>query len=409
MARILFLAHRIPYPPNKGDKIRSWHFLKHLCKQHEVHLGCFIDDPADLAHVEFLETICSSVTCSFATPLKQKLASLKGLLTGTSLTENAYPSRKLRHDIAARLTSQPFDLVFIFSAASFTFLPKDLPDTALVTDFVDVDSAKWGAYADQARWPMSMIYAREAQKLADFEAKVADVSRVSFLVSEDEAGVLKSMLTAHGVHADVRGIPNGVDAEAFSPKRFEHPPVADRIIFTGAMDYLPNVEAVTWFVEQVFDQVKQALPATEFVIAGRPVSPSVQRLDKRAGVTVLGGVEDMAAEIAKAALVVAPLQTARGIQNKVLEGMAMSKPVLCTPAANEGINAPDGEAVVIAQHASDFASKVIALLSSEKEREAIGQRARAYVLDNFSWQTAERQLDTSLEGVLPSGQTGGTA
>lgn len=394
MARILFLSHRIPYPPNKGDKIRSWHFLEHLCKNNEVHAGFFIDDKDDFEHLAFLESRCETVHFAFAKPATQKLASLRGLMTGTSLTENAYPSSKFRRQISSLLEKHSFDLIFLYSAATYAFLPDDMEQIPILTDFVDVDSEKWRAYSNSSKWPMSWVYAREAEKLSRFEAKVAIRSAHSILVSADEARLMKPGLGEHNIEATVQGIPNGVDTGVFTPENYEAPAVGHRIIFTGAMDYAPNVEAVVWFADNVFESLRQKAGRVEFLIAGRPVAPAVERLGRRDGIVVLGGVDDMAAEIAAANIVIAPLQTARGIQNKVLEGMAMAKPVVCTRAANEGINAEHGVTALVTDSPEEFVQAISSLLDSESMRQSIGNAARDFVDRNFSWEAAFASIDT---------------
>lgn len=399
MAKILFLVHRIPYPPNKGDKIRSWNFLRHLCETHEVHAGFFVDDPADIQHVKVLEEHCRSVHWSFASPMKQKLASLRGFLNGRCLTEMAYPSAKLREGVK-QVLDRGIDCVFLYSAASRAFLPKEVT-VPIITDFVDVDSAKWEAYAAQKSGPLSAIYHREARLLARYEHNLARESATSVFVSGDEAALFRERLGAPSSAAEVFGIPNGVDTEAFDPDKYQGQRSAGkRVLFTGAMDYAPNVDAVEWFVRDIFPAIRRAINDVEFFVAGRPVAPAVKALGTEDGVTVLGGVDDMAAEIAKADVVVAPLRTARGIQNKVLEGMAMAKPVVCTSAANEGINAVVGESIIVADEVEAFAESVIDLLNDPKKAHQISQNARRFVQQFNSWEAAFSQLDTVISDAL---------
>jgi len=400
MARILFLAHRIPYPPNKGDKIRSWHFLEYLMLRHEIHLGFFIDAEEDLKHVDFLEKQCCSIEYCFASPLKQKIASLAGFFNGTSLTENAYPSRKMKRFVSALIEDKKIDAVFLFSAATFTFLPRDLQGIPIITDFVDVDSAKWEAYADNGKWPMSMIFGREAKRLAAFEAKVAQRSVANILVSENEATLMKGRLAAEiSDDLSILGITNGVNTSVFSPEKYTASISPNQMIFTGAMDYAPNVEAVEWFVHSVFLRLKKDYSDMEFIVAGRPVAPSVQKLNAYDGVIVLGAVDDMAETISRSAIVVAPLLTARGIQNKVLEGMAMGKPVIATSAANEGINAPDQEAIWIADDADSFIAATKALLNEETAIR-MGFTARKFVDQNFNWAASCASLEDLISKAI---------
>lgn len=369
-------------------------------ENHDVHVGFFVDDPEDLKHVPFLEEHCSSVTWKFCSHKTQKLASLRGLLSGTSLSENAYPSGQFRKQIARVLDQHEIDLIYIYSAASWTFLSRVATLPAVVTDLVDVDSAKWQAYAKDSRFPFSLIYAREARKLERFEALVAHDSCATLLVSDDEAAFFQKRIETDDAPS-IAGVANGVDTSVFSPDNYsEDIELPDRIIFTGAMDYTPNVQAVKWFADKVLPTLKEKRPTVEFVIAGRPVAPTVQRLDEKPGVTVLGGVEDMAKEIAKAGIVVAPLQTARGIQNKVLEGMAMAKPVVCSSLANEGINAVNDKAIIVADTPEAVSEAILNLLEDGEKRKKIGAAARTFVAANFSWQVTQEKIDRIIAGCL---------
>jgi len=386
MANILFLAHRIPYPPNKGDKIRSWNFLRRLASEHTVHAGFYVDDPNDRENISVVGDLCASSCAVEVSPFLQKLYSLRGFLCGRSLTEMAYPRMRLRRYVSRLLQSGQVDCVFLFSAATATLIEEDCA-VPIISDLVDVDSAKWEAYADAKEGPLSWIYSREGRLLSRFEGQVAGRSHASLFVSEDEA---KLMRERHpDVAAKVFGVANGVATEVFDPALYDikqmQGPEPARVVFTGAMNYAPNIEAVAWFTKEIWGRVIEKFPEAEFVIAGSPVSAEVKKLASAPGVTVLGFVEDMAQVLAEARVVVAPLKTARGIQNKVLEAMAMAKPVVATRLANEGINAPMGEGVLLADEIDSFASQIIDLLNSPEKALEIGACGRAYVLEHFSW------------------------
>jgi glycosyltransferase involved in cell wall biosynthesis len=247
MARILFLVHRIPYPPNKGDKIRSWHFLQHLLSKHEVDLAFFVDDESDLQHIDFLRNQCASVSYAYASPLRQKLAALRGFLKDQSLTENAYPSRKLRKTISDLIAKNQTDLIFAYSAAPMAWLPTQVNLPPAICDLVDVDSAKWQAYSETSGFPTNWVYGRENIKLAAFENKVAEECAQCLLVSDDEASLFKQQLEKAKQPTDhIHGVANGVDCTLFSPEIYPNiaPGQDIKLIFTGAMDYQPNVEAV---------------------------------------------------------------------------------------------------------------------------------------------------------------------
>lgn len=403
MARILFLAHRIPYPPTKGDKIRSWHFLNHLLSNHDVDLAFFVDDEKDLAHIPFLREKCANLSYAYASPRKQKFAALKGFFNGRSLTENAYPSTELRGSIAEILARDETDLIFAFSAATMAWLPTNTILPPMICDMVDVDSAKWRAYSEQSRFPLNWVYGREARKLAEFEHKVTSQCEKCLLVSDDEAAVLKEQLHNVSQKADhVLGLTNGVDCSLFSPVHYptRKPGQGIKLIFTGAMDYQPNVEAVLWFADRVLPKLIERNPTISFTVAGGPVAAAVDKLKINSAIHIKGRVADMAQEIAACDIVVAPLQTARGIQNKVLEGMAMAKPVIASSQANEGINAPHGSAIYLADTPENYVDAILRLSADPETMASLGTAARKFVKQSFSWDSSFKALDQIVDDTL---------
>ncbi|PCI63101.1 MAG: sugar transferase [Kordiimonadales bacterium] len=397
MANILFLSHRIPYPPNKGDKIRSWNFLKRLAEEHTVHLGCFVDLKDDRQYEAFLKERMETTCFQHTAPFQQKLLSLRGLLKGQCLTENAYPHKRLRSYVKDLIEGGSVDLIFLFSAATASLLPSRLT-IPVVCDFVDVDSEKWRAYAETASWPMSWVYRREAEKLNQFEKSVYGTSQRSVFVSEDEA-TLFSALHGGGLK-EISGIPNGVDFKQFDASQHEGKAQPKNIVFTGAMDYLPNIEAVEWFCRDMWPLIRAEHPDAVFTIGGGPVPARVKRLSANPNVTVLGFVENMAEVLAAAAVCVAPMKTARGIQNKILEAMAMSKPVVTTVLGNEGINAEHGEHLYVAGSPKEFATGVSALLDGPEAAKKVGASGHGFVKANFSWSRSYQDLSSVINEAL---------
>ena len=376
---LLFLAHRIPFPPNKGDKIRSFHLLRHLAERYAVHLGAFVDDADDWQHAAQLQTWCASVKLVPLHPLRARLASLSGLLNGDALTLPYYRSAALKRwaDDLARTGAVMRGLAF--SSAMAQFMPK-LP--VRVLDMVDVDSDKWTQYAPTRRWPMSWVYAREGRKLADWEARVAADFDATLLVSGDEAKLLQTRVPA--ARDRIGAFENGVDAEYFSPERTYPDPYPDAvrgIAFTGAMDYWPNVDAVVWFAERIFPAVREAVPAAQFTVVGSRPADAVVRLARQPGVVVTGGVPDVRPYLAHAACAVAPLRIARGVQNKVLEAMAMACPVVASPQAAEGIRAEAGRDYWLAPDEAAFAAAVVDRLRAGGRN----PQARAGILARYDW------------------------
>ena len=396
MEGLLFLAHRIPFPPNKGDKIRSFHLLRHLAARHEVHLGAFVDDPDDWQYRDALRPWCKSIKLLPLHPRRARLASLRGFLSGEPLTLPYYRNRELKRWAEALAASGSVTRGLAFSSAMAQFMPATLDRRVL--DMVDVDSDKWSQYAPTQRWPLSWLYAREGRKLAVWEAHVAQAFDATLLVSDDEAALLQQR--APQARHRISAFENGVDADYFSPARDYPNPYADEargVVFTGAMDYWPNIDAVTWFAERIFPAIRETVPAAQFTIVGSRPSEAVRALARQPGVIVTGGVPDVRPWIAHADCAVAPLRIARGVQNKVLEAMAMARPVVASAQAAEGIRAEAGRDFILAQGETGFAQAVANCL----QLPASCASARDRILQNYDWTRNLRAIDPLFESKLP--------
>ena len=381
MAKLLYLVHRMPYPPNKGDKVRSYHLLKHLVAQHEVHLGTFVDDPDDLQHLPTLRALCADVCAVPLTPRMARLKSLTGLLHGEPLTLRYYQSEVLHAWVARSMAVHAFDAAVVFSSSMAPYALRQ-PALPMLADLVDVDSAKWTEYAERHRWPMSWLYRREGERLLAYERDVVASARRSFLVTEKEVALFSRLAP------ESRG---QVDAALPSPFAPDELP----LVFTGAMDYWPNVDAVRWFADQALPALRQRWPALRLHIVGRSPTPEVQAL-AGAAVNVTGTVPDVRPYLQHAAVVVAPLRLARGVQNKVLEAMAMARPVVAAGHCVEAIDARAGRDILAATEADDYVAQVGALLADSALAAAVGQAGRACVLSHYSWQARLSGIDTEL-------------
>ncbi len=395
MDELLYLVHRIPYPPNKGDKIRSYHLLKHLAQRFKVHVGAFIDDSNDWQYTEALAQMAGGEVKLLA--LNPRLATLKsaaGLLTGEPLTLPYYRARQMQRWVDDLLATRPITRALVYSSSMAQYV---MQHTRLhrVIDFVDIDSDKWRQYAEKKTWPMNWVYRREARTLFDYERRVTHAFAASAFVSEAEAALFKRL--APDCADKVFGFSNGVDTDYFSPSlTFSSPyPAGEQVlVFTGAMDYWANVDAVTWFARDIFPAVKRAHPEAAFYIVGTRPTSEVQALVQHSGVTVTGAVADTRPYIAHAAMAVAPLRIARGIQNKILEAMAMAKPTVVTEQALEGIDAQAGRDLLLASDSAAFSAQCIALLTQPNP--ALGQAARNRVVTGYSWARHLASIDRAL-------------
>ncbi len=390
---LLFLAHRIPYPPNKGDKIRSFNLLKALAKDYRIYLGAFVDDPQDWKYQSELAVYCAEV---FLLELnsRRKYVSLKGLLTGEALSVPYYRQLRMQHWVDQTIEKQQLERVFVYSSAMAQYVQgDDYQQLHRVIDFVDVDSEKWREYSERRIWPMSWLYRREAKELLRYDRQLASSFDASVLVSASEAALFREL--APESKERISHINNGVDYHYFDPaENHKTPyPAAPILAFTGAMDYWANVDAVTWFAQKVLPGIQQKIPEAKFYIVGARPADAVQKLANKKGVEVTGSVEDIRPYIAGADVIVAPMRIARGVQNKVLEAMAMAKPVVVTGAAMEGIEKLPGQR--ICDDAESFLDYCLQLLE-EGDVENTGVAGRERVLTDFSWD----QNLYRLEGLL---------
>jgi sugar transferase (PEP-CTERM/EpsH1 system associated) len=399
MEALLFLAHRIPYPPTKGDKIRSYHILRHLSRSYRIHLGAFVDDPADWRHRSKLETICASVCLLPLRPLRAKLRSLTGLLSGSALSVPYFREQEMQRWVDSVMKAEDPRQVFVYSSPMAQYVMGEAPSPLKrVIDFVDVDSDKWRQYAHRKPWPLSWLYRREGNYLLNFEERVAQTFDASFFVSAAEANLFRRIAPESADR--VRFMDNGVDHSYFSPERDYKNPYQEGVnvlVFTGAMDYWANIDAVRWFALDIFPQIRHSVPTAQFVIVGARPSREVLQLASLAGVTVTGPVADIRPYLAHARAAAAPLRIARGVQNKVLEAMAMAKPVLATPAAVEGIEFDNPQGLQISGDERQLATMAIHLLQSDSQ--GLVPDSRQWVCQRYDWDVNLGRLDELFESL----------
>lgn len=383
---ILFLAHRPPWPPTRGDSIRSWAVLNGLAARGRVHVLCF-GDPEDRRLSEALASVATShrVMSRPSTPV-WPLAN--ALWRGEPLSPAMFGSTEMAQRVASHLAAG-VDATYVFSGQMAQYAPA-----GAILDLVDVDSAKFGQYARSARDPLRRwLWSREDRMLGIWERRAAERALAVLFVSDAEAALWRE----RGGGGAVTVVPNGIDTDRFDPARERPRPASlgsgPSILFTGQMDYPPNVEAVRCFAGETMPLLADG--TVRFVIAGRSPTAAVRALASDS-VVVTGEVEDMRDWLAHADVVVAPLRTARGVQNKVLEALAMARPVVASSPAATGLDLRPGTDLLVADSAEEQASAIRSLLSDVEARERLGAAGRQRVMERYGWESALAPLDDLL-------------
>jgi len=385
MDPLLLLVHRLPYPPNKGDKIRSFNLLKYLSKYYSVYLGTFVDDPYDWKYVNNLDKYCKSV---YVRPLNKKrstVKSLKGFFSGESLSICYYRDSAMQAWSHKIIEKEKIRKVIVFSSSMAQYVAgPEYSYMKRIIDFVDIDSDKWSQYEKSKSWPLNTLYRREARKLLQMECKIAREFNQSFFVSEAERNMFKQLCNNLNTisHYD-----NGVDYEYFSCQGSLENPYSQRqtIVFTGAMDYWANINAVLWFTNNIFPKIKKHIENVVFYIVGSNPADSIKDLSKIEGVVVTGRVDDIRPYIQYACLSVAPLQIARGVQNKVLEAMSMGVRIVATSFAIEGLKKLSGDEILhVEDDETGFSTSCIEILKTCNSD--FVKNNRKYILKNYNWE-----------------------
>ena len=397
--KLLYLCHRIPYPPNKGDKIRSFNLLKDLSEHYEVYLGCFIDDEYDFQYIDKLADWCVEFKCRRQRKLVSKIKGLSAFLTNKPITLPYFYDAELQYWVKQTISKHKIENVFVFSSSMAQYV--DHPEFAhlhRVIDYIDIDSEKWRQYAEHQSGLMRWIYRREHSQLQRYEQQYCERFNYSLFVSPDEAALFRQLMPA-ALGDKIHAVLNGVDTKFFDPEQSfsaaEYPLHGRYMVFTGAMDYWANVDAVAWFCRHVWPQIRATQPDLHFYIVGGNPSSQVLALHGKDQVWVTGRVDDVRPYLANADVVVAPLRIARGIQNKVLEAMAMNKKVVASCMAMEGINAPSSNWLAASDDANEFASLCLQMVQQPQD----GCTNRSWVEQNFTWPATLAPLSGYLGNV----------
>jgi polysaccharide biosynthesis protein PslH len=378
--RVLFLTHRLPYAPDRGDRIRAFHMLRSLASHAEVELVSLVHDARERAEADGLaQRLGIRVTALPVPVLRNRLAALPALAGNRPLTHVLLDSPAMRPTLEAIVGERPPDVVLAYcSGMARVAMEPPLDRYPMVLDMVDLDSSKWSAMSATEPWPLSYIYRREARCLASFERHALRRAQTTLVVNEREADAARHLSEQGSVR--IRVLPVGVDLSGLVPR--SRPAEAPAVVFCGVMNYPPNVDGVLRFAREVWPMVRRHCPAATFTVVGSEPVRAVRRLaSNEAGIRVTGRVADVTPYLWDAAVSVAPLWVARGVQNKVLEAVSAGIPAVVTPAVFEGLPNEVRVACRVADSAEEFARHVVRLLRLPAAgRRAMAERANCAAL-----------------------------
>lgn len=393
--KILYLCHRFPFPPKRGGKIRPFNMIKHFAQQHEVTVASLARSPEEAREAEGIAPYCKQYAMAQVRAPVQAVRMVVRLPTPVPSSFGYFYSADLAQRVRALLERERFDLIFVHcsSVARYVEQVRDIPK---ILDFGDMDSQKWLEYARYKPLPLSAGYWIEAKKLEREEQRLARRFDLCTATTRAEWETLESYGT--GVATD--WFPNGVDHDYFAPTEGEYDP--DTICFVGRMDYYPNQECMFDFCANVLPRIQARRANATLLIVGAEPTPAVRKLGELRGVTVTGSVPDVRPYLQRSALMVAPLNIARGTQNKILEAMASGVPVVTSRIAAGGVDAVAHEHFLVADTAEAHAVAALSVMSDRGERQRLAQAGRSRMLSHHEWGRSMQRLDRIVERCLGS-------
>lgn len=399
LPRVLMLTHRLPFPPDRGDRIRSYHLLKMLSEYADVSLASLTQEDVSDEQLTVLSSLTRDLAIEPVRALPSKFRALGAVLTRQAITPAVFFEKRLADTITQWHAAQPFDAVLTFCSGMVRYA-RLVEGARKLIDLVDVDSVKWDSYAVNSMPPRRWVYQHEATYLRKIEAGVYDKFDALTVVSDRE---YKTYHHHVGANPKLHVVGNGVDLDFFAP--LPDATGSKKILFVGVLDYRPNVDAVSWFAQNVMPALREKMGDATFEIVGRQPTAQVMELNKLPGVNVIGPVDDVRTHMAEARIVVAPLRIARGVQNKVLEAMACQRVVICSPQAAEGVDAMDGSHYLVGHGPDQWARYIEWMLNDDHRRQQMASSARQWVEQQYTWDAQLAPMMDLLLGKQVAGES----
>ena len=389
--KILYLCHRFPFPPKRGGKIRPFNMIRHLTQSgHEVTVCSLARSAEEANEAKGIAAHCSSFEIGHVKEPVQMARMIVRLPVMTPSSMGYFYSTELNHRIQKLLKSQPWDLIFVHCSSVAQYV-EDVTDIPKILDFGDMDSQKWIEYANYKPFPLSLGYRFEGAKMLAAEKRLTRHFDLCTATTRAEWETLNS----YGQKVDTDWFPNGVDADFFCPTTDAYDALT--ISFIGRMDYYPNQECMSRFCAETWPLLKLRKPNLKLLIVGADPSPEMIKLGQLPGVTVTGSVPDVRPYIRGSALMVAPLNIARGTQNKILEAMAMGVPVVTSTIAAGGVDAESVTHFLVADSPQDYAQAVLSIIDNPGERDRLAVSGRERMLSHHAWPKSMQRLNKIID------------
>ena len=364
--------------------------IRWLSRNHEVVVASIARSPQELEEGREIAQFCHRYECGLISPLRARLQALSCVLSNRPSSLGYFCVPQLQKSVRALLQQEQFDLIWVHCSSAAQYVLKHTGSYRIM-DFGDMDSEKWYQYARKRPFPLSLVYHLEGYKLRRYEKRLARAFNECTVISSGE----KRILDSYGLGVPVTVVPNGVDLSFFSNEQSDYDPKS--LIFLGRMDYYPNIDAVIYFCRDILPLIQEEISDVKFTIVGSNPVGRVKDLAHLPGVSVTGAVADVRPFLCRAAVSVVPLRIASGVQNKVLESMAMKVPVVASSRAFQGVNALETEHLLVDDSAMGFATKVLSLMKNPSLRQRIAEAGRKRVESCHSWEACLRLLDQLLE------------
>ncbi len=394
--RLLFLSSRLPFPPNRGDRLRTYYLLRNLGSKHEITLVTYVSSREEAELTGELRDFCEEIHLILRPTLRSVLATAGNLWRSLPLQLLYYRSRKMQLLVDRMLAKGSYDAAYVhlFRMASYVANTPNLYRIVDLTDMISIEIEASLAYRPAAS---RMIYRIERPRVAKYERHVAGWAEETWMISDRDRLLLAESLP----EANLRTVPNGVDLARFSPTRQQNRGM--RLLFVGNLDVFHNIDAVSFLINEILPRVRQRIPECTLDIIGAGKRPDIFELERNHGVMVRGFVPDLNQALNEAAVFIAPLRFSAGVQNKVLEAMAAGVPVVTTSNVNEGLGARHGQDLLVGDGADELAAKIVILLEDDQMRRRLAQAGRRFVEQRFSWQMAVERM-AQIEQILLQGR-----